>query len=382
MTELEKLFHLQRAATAHYEASEKKEGIDVQSQLIEQIMQLGPAEVKSQPRLKRFLQDVSNQLVDALRWEGLYESAIALQERLVDFFPESMDVLQLAAANLRIENGQEEVGLANIRQLIEHDPGNLWIWTNLGAGYLWLNRYSEAEEAFQHAVGISTASKVDRAIAYQYLFNLYSAQEGQAKKAQAAWVEGCRLDPKMKEMLPEVIRMLIYWREYAEAAQLVPQERDRVRKLFYQGLVIGEHGNYKEASGHWRSILLEIPFEGLKAGQDEYAEACIRLLNPSTAIPILEPLIQANQVTYFRLVILGLAWAQKQSTDRAAWYLSHALRIGDLMRPRKTRPAPQGRILDIQARLLYSDVIINANVRAELDRFFMPILTPKRQVEG
>ncbi|MBN2549675.1 MAG: hypothetical protein JXB15_10985 [Anaerolineales bacterium] len=376
MANIEKFLTLQKEAVAQYQISNRSGGIEIQSQLIEQMLALGPGEIKAQSRLGALLMDVANQLVDAMRWEGQYEQAIALQERLETFFPDSMAALRLAAANLRIEGGQEETGLAQIRQLVDQDPHNLWLWTSLGAGYLWLSRYSEAEAAFNQAAGLPNVRKLDRAVAQRYLFSLHASQEGHTAEAVAAWREGCQLDLQMKEMLPEVVRMLIYWRKYKEATALAAEERDPVRKLFYQGLAIAEHGNYKAASGHWRTILLEHPPDGLQAGQDEYAEACIRLLNPSTAIPVLEPLVEANQVNYFRLVILGLAWAQKQATERAAWYLQHALRFGDLMRPRKTRLAPQGRILDIHARLLYHHVIINADVRAKLDIYFIPEKRP------
>ncbi len=372
MSDIEKYLDLQRAATTHYRASENTQGIQIQSQLVEDMLSLGPEAIHNQPRIEALLKDVSSQLVDTLRWEGMYQPAITLQERLEGFLPESLDLLRMGAANLRIEGGEEEAGLNQLRILTENDPDNLWIWISLGAGYLWLARYAEAEPIFKHAAGLTNARKVDRAVAQKYLYELYAAQEGRTADALAAWREGYRLDAKMRQMLPEVIRMLIYWREFDQANQMCAKESDRVRKLFYQGLVLADFGNMKEASGFWRTILLDIPSVGLHAGQDEYAEACIRLVNPSMAIPVLEPLVQADQLNYFRLVILGLAWAQKQSTERAAWYLRHALRVGDLARPRKTRPAPQGRILDIYARLLYYDIIVNPEVRAALDVFFIP----------
>lgn len=372
MIDFEKFHDLQQAAIVHFRASENMEGIAVQSQLAEQMLGLGLQPFLEQPRLKSLLQDVTNELIDMMRWEGLYDQAIALQERLVEFFPESVDIIRMGVANLKIESGREEVGLAEIRQLAENDPENFWIRISLGAGYLWLRRFDEAEVVFKQTASLTDVRNVDRAEAQKYLFNLYAAQEGRSADAEAAWREGCRLNPKMRDMLPQVVRMLTYWRDYDRAKKQLSKERNRIRHLFYQGLIIGEYGNMKAASGYWRSILVDIPFENLDAGQDEYAEACIRLVNPSIAISILEPLIQANQVNYFRLVILGLAWAQKQATERAAWYLRHALRVGDLERPRKTRGAPQGRILDIYARLLYYDIIVNKEVREELDYFFIP----------
>lgn len=372
MTDLEHYLNLQRAAVEHYNASENKEGIAVQGQLVEELFGLGLNALLAQPKLHAFLQDVVNQLVDRLRWDGLYDQAIGFQQRLEEFFPESVDVVRLGKANLLVESGQEQAGLAQMHQLLERDPENFWILTNLGAAHLWLNQFDQAEQVFKQAATLTTVRKVDRAIAQKYLFDLYSLQEGRADEAETAWREGCRLDSKMRGLLPQVIRQMVYWREYKRAYQLLSHEKDRVRKLFYQGLIIEEQGNTKEASGYWRSILLDIPFADLKTGQDEYAEACIRLVNPTMAVMILEPLVEANQVNYFRLVILGLAWAQKVAGNRAAWYLNHALRLGDLERPRKTRPAPQGRILDIHSRLLYYDIIVNAPVRAEIDHFFIP----------
>jgi hypothetical protein len=72
------------------------------------------------------------------------------------------------------------------------------------------------------------------------------------------------------------------------------------------------------------------------------------------------------------MIVAGLAWAQKRALERSRWCLDVALRLGDLERPRRTRPAPQGRMMDIHARRFYGDVVIDADIRQSLDIYFIP----------
>jgi hypothetical protein len=74
-----------------------------------------------------------------------------------------------------------------------------------------------------------------------------------------------------------------------------------------------------------------------------------------------------------RLFLLaGIAWAQKRALKRATWALDTALRLADMERPRRTRPAGDARAFDARARILYGEVTIDADVREKLDRYFIP----------
>ena len=83
--------------------------------------------------------------------------------------------------------------------------------------------------------------------------------------------------------------------------------------------------------------------------------------------------MNAGQTGYFRGVVLGLAYAQRRDLARATWFVETAVRLGDLERPRRTMAAPQGRILDMHARLLYAQAQIDPDIRLRLERYFSPV---------
>jgi len=362
---------LQRKAKKYFKFGDLNAAIDHQYQLVQRLMDLGPESIQGQTELARLLDNASRQLVDALRWEREYERAISLQDRLIPFFPKESSTIRMGAANLRIEAGQEEQGILQLQELVQQDPDNFWTWINLGAAYLWLERYREAEDVLKKAAGLTHERKLNRAMAYKYLFALYTIQE-QIDPAIAAWREVCRLDPKQKEMASEIYHWLAYAHQFEEMQKLLNVETHRQKILFYKGYYAIKQGNFLEANRQWKMLIVDFEPDQVKGAEDEYAEACVHLLNPTRAIMTIEPLVNKGQMNYFRIVILGLAWAQKRALERARWYLNMALRLGDLDRPRRTRLAPQGRILDIHARMLYAGIVIDQDIRQALDSYFLP----------
>jgi len=364
---------MRRDAAKKLRAGDLTGSIEVQERLVEQIMAGGAQSVRAQPALAAQLESASSELVDSLRWLRQFDKAIALQDRLVEYLPDTAPVLQVGSANLRIESGQIEEGLAQLEALAAAGEDNFWFQLSLGLGYLYAERLDPAGEVLRRAAGLAHARKVDRALAQQYLFKLYDIQ-GKPEEALAAWREACRLDSKLRAgMLPAVIRMLIYWHKFSLASDHIFMESHPVRSEFYRGLLFNALVQRKMAEASWKWVADENDPSGLQEGQDEYAEACVRLNMPDKAIQALQPLVDAGQTGYFRVVILGLAYAQRRDYTRALWFTESALRLGDMERPRRTMPAPQGRILDIHARLLYAQSPVDHDIRLRLERYFSPV---------
>jgi tetratricopeptide (TPR) repeat protein len=363
---------IKREAGERLRAGDMAGSIEIQVRLVEQLMAGGPQAAQAQPGLADQLERAAGELVDALRWNRQYEPAIDLQERLVAFLPGSSQALRLGAANLRVEAGQAEEGLAQLQALAETDADNFWYPLSLALAFLYLERLDEAEPVLRRAAGMAHVRKIDRALAQQYLFKLYDHQ-GKTEEALAAWREASRLDQSLRgDLLPAVCRMLIYWHAFSEASRHLGMEGNPARRQFYRGLLLHALRQPGEAVEAWREVTTATDLARLKEGQDEYAEACVRLGAPEGAITALGPLVDAGQPGYIRMVLLGLAWAQRRDLSRARWFLEAALRLGDLERPRRTMPAPQGRILDIHARLLYAESPLDPGVRRGLERYFTP----------
>ncbi len=364
---------IRRKAAQRLRAGDLAGSIAVQEELVEQLMAGGPQAVQAQPALTDQLERASGELVDALRWDRQYDKAIALQDRLVEYLPATAQALRVGAANLRIENGQAEEGLAQLEALAAADADNFWLQLSLGLAYLYVEQLEPAGEALRRAAGMAHARKVDRGLALQYLVKLYGVQ-GKTDEALQAWREACRMDAKLRAaMLPAVTRMLVYWHKFTEASDHIFMESDPVRSEFYRGLLFNALAQGQMAAASWKWVATENDPANLKEGHDEYAEACVRQNMPDRAIAALQPLVDAGQTGYFRGVVLGLAYAQKRDLARAAWFVETALRLGDMERPRRTMAAPQGRIHDMHARVLYVQTPIDPDVRMRLERYFSPV---------
>jgi tetratricopeptide (TPR) repeat protein len=378
MTNLSDYTGLQQQAAEHLRAGDMDAAIKTLTQLTQPLLAIDPQTLIHQAGMAELLEDTGQQLIDLLRWQGAYSQAIDLHRGLARSLPWQEDAQQMGEAQLMIESGQEEAGLDLLRKLVEVYPDSFWIRLSQGTGYLWLQNYEAAEEALQSAAKMSHTRKIDRAMAYRYLVDVYALQE-QTDKALAAWREASRLDSNLRAaLLPSICRMLISANKFDEAARHISQEKVKVRQLFYQGLLAFTRQSPHAASQYWKPVVVDHLPLALKEGQDEYAESCIRLLNPGSAVMALEPLVQAGLIHYYRMVLLGLAWAQRRDLERAHWYLERSLRLGDLDRPRRTQPAADGqsaahgRFLDHQARLLYENIAMDKDSRQVIDLYFFP----------
>lgn len=316
------------------------------------------------------LAEAANEFVDLLRWERRYTKAIDIQTQLVERFPEHATAYRIGLANLQIEAGLEGPGLRTLHAIAERDPEDVWGWLTLGSGYLWTERFDEAETYLQRAATLDPAPAQDRALAYRHLFNLYDVQ-GRTSEALYAWELGAQLDPDLQALRSNVYRMLVYWRQYDDTLKRLEKERFKPHRFFYQGLVAFKKKFMPDAIKLWNQVL-NYGYKRLPEGHEEFAEVCVRFLRSGLALEMIEPRIEKGMASRRLFLLAGIAWAQKRALKRATWALDTALRLADMERPRRTRPAGDARAFDARARILYGEVTIDADVREKLDRYFIP----------
>lgn len=361
---------MQREAQSRLRAGDLDSAVQIQAELVERLIDAGQNAIQNQPFLADQLERAASQLVDSLRWARLYDQAIALQERLLNYLPEIEDALKLGAANLRVEGGEEETGLEQIRAMVAGSPDNYWYQISLGSALLYLDRYDEAEQVLRRAADMTHVRKVDRAMAQEYLLNLYH-QQGKSVEALAAWREASRLDASLRSnLMDDVCHLLIYQRKFDEAHKIVAHDAVQVRKTFFNGLIAFFESKPADAKAAWQALVNNNHPTFLKAGQDAYAEACLYLANSTTAIMTLEPLVEQGQTSFERMFMLGLAYAQKGDIERSKRNLSIALRLGDMEKPRKTKASAHGRIFSPYYGLLYVTIPLHPSARQEIDSMF------------
>ncbi|NLT72579.1 MAG: hypothetical protein GXX94_00085 [Chloroflexi bacterium] len=352
--------------------------IEVYSTLFQELTAEDAKAARGGPETIELLSATANELVELLRWERRYEQAIDTQERLGRLFPASASGMRLSLANLKLEAGESAYALGELKEIAKENPRNIWGWLALASAHMWLADYEDAEKLLKRAAELPEVEEADLAEAHRQLFALYSVQ-GRVDDAMAAWERACALDPSLVEMRPEVIRMLVHYRHWNRAGELVDQETCEVRKLFYSGLIYIHEGLGGAAYGAWDQLMDTYDPDALTEGRDEYAEGALHSIRPQHALKALGPLIGVRDATRHRMLLAGLAWAQLRVINRAEGCLDVALRMADLERPRRTRPNGEYRILDAASRILYATVIIDQDVRARLDHYFIP---NKRQEAG
>lgn len=357
-----------KAQRAH-RAADNRLAIEYYAQLVSDLFKSDSQVLRTSSDLRSLLAGAGGEFVEILRWEGMYDRAISVQEHLVEIYPEREAVLRTHLANLRIEGGYQKAGLQELYEMAEADPANIWGWIALATGYLWAEHEQEAEEFLRRAANMKQADDADRALACKYLFDLFGMQK-RIHEAIDTWEEMVQLDPVLRSTLPELYGMLIYRWHFDIARDYLQLERSKLRRLYYGGLIDFGNNLMPMAMQAW-NLVLEYSPEELTEGHDEFAAACVRMLRPSLALEVLEPMIQRGKVTHQRLVVAGLAWAQKRIINRAKGALDIALRMADLERPRRTRPSGTRRILDARARVLYAQVRVDRDIRQELDGYFI-----------
>ena len=340
--------------------------------LIAGLTSRGAAAIQSDADLRDQLIQAVDALTARLRWNKEFDEAIALQESLLAYLPDDAVMLQTVASTLRVEAGDETAGFRALRQLAEQDTDDAWGWIALGSACLWAGRHEEAEFYLRRAADLGQVEALDRAEACLLLFRLYGSTR-RVDEAVAAWEQATQLNPELEANLPDLLRMLIHWYYFDLAQRYVEREHLDLRRGFYQNLIDVKRSPVFPRNS-WEWVMKHDP-TALTEAHDEYAEACLRYVKPQRALDAIEPFIDQGDLSRRRLVLAGLAWAQLRMIDRATWALDLALRAGDLERPRGTRRSTGGRrILDTESRVLYGEIIVDSDIREEVDRFFMPVV--------
>ncbi len=312
--------------------------------------------------------------VQLLEWQQDYQSALMLLEKASQDDPEFGEEHVLDRAQLLVRAGALSEGIDLLKSVVDSDSGNAWGWLALGATYVDLARYEEAEPCLDRAVELAL-DEAQRAESHWLRFEL-SRRRRDAEKAVAAWESACNSDAGFEARRPAVCRALIEMRHFDLAGACLEHEPNEARRAFYRGLIEyagGGAGYYRFGEMVWQQIA-ERAVGGTEQCPDEYAEACLYLGRPRDALRIVEPLVQADDASVHRLVLMGLAQALLGDLGRATTALSAAVRLADGQWPRQTRAGTGSqRILSQQARIMYGDIVKGKDLRAELDRYFIPL---------
>lgn len=349
-------------------SGQHEDAITIYARIIERLSELSPETLQGRPDLEELLRQAGQELVEVLRWERRYDEAVELEENLIDLFPQEELVRRTEIANLLIERGQVEEGLSRLREIAEADRDNIWGWITLGAQYVWLRRFDEAEAYLKQAADLPGATDEDVAFAHHYLFQSFKEQD-RYEEAAAAWERARRLDPELQSSLSEVYRMFIESGDHKQAHSYLRREKNRLRYLFHLGLMDHQQGDEYAAHRQWRR-LAELEPDSYEEGHDDWAEACLRIGLVQQAIAGLARRVNQGEISLRRMLLLGAAWALAEDTERAKAALNGAVMILDHSRPRRSK-------LSRRDWRLFEELVNDEEARKGLEDYFMaPIFIP------
>ena len=105
-------------------------------------------------RLRPDLIAARHNLAMALRELGDLAGAIEAFETLLELSPESEVEALLQIGNLNYLSGDIEAAISRYRTLVNHHPGAVMGWTNLGQGLKEVHKYDEAERSYRRALEV------------------------------------------------------------------------------------------------------------------------------------------------------------------------------------------------------------------------------------
>lgn len=283
------------------------------------------------PPLRQLYQISIRMSANILAWQQRYDEAISHFHWLADVDPDMINEARVAVARLKIDQGQADAGLDEIRSLIVANPGADWLWLSLGVEQSGLEQLEDAEAAFRRVLTSDTASDDQRFDALANIYDLYRSQD-RLEEAEQAWLEAWTYQKEAMDVLP---LYQMYWEagQLDKAEEWLRQEQNPYHQGLYRGLLQKAHGDANRALSTWQKTAAHSPFEAT-GGQDSWAEAALRSgTDPNQVITTLAQAVRQQDLSLRGAVMLGLADAMAGYTEAAHNALKMTVQNGRRQRP-------------------------------------------------
>lgn len=266
-------------ATAAIARGDTDQAVQLLWRTVNRLTKLRPATLQRREVPERTLRSAWNTLTQILRREKRYDEAIQACHAVAHHLsgtraPERM------VASLRIEQGEVEEGLEELRQ-IAAETSTLAVWTDLGSEYVALDRYREAEACYKMARQLAESNEA-AAFVNIALFRAYQ-EMGHIEDALSTWGMATVLDPDLGVHALEVYSWLIERGELERAKRYLQREQNSARRMLYQGLIEWKSGHGAEARSLWQRV---VQLDPQHEDVDEVAwmEAALRLNEPGRVL--------------------------------------------------------------------------------------------------
>jgi len=330
------------------------------------------------PELKDLHKQALVELTDLLAWERRFAEAEEYQKTLLDLDndPARLTFWRRRLASLRIQKGETEPGLADLRALAEEIPDDPWNWLSLGEEARLEGRLADSLAAFDRAVTVAGQAQ-DEKLRVEALTNahyrrfLLFKEMARWEDAVKAWEQAEALKPdEMAETLPDLYKMLTDAGLYSTARTYVDRDTNGLRAGLQRGLLGLMTGRPADAMQEWRAVAALDPLS-FDSGHEAWMEAVLRVGDPQPVLDRLDELLSGYGST--RMLILGgMAWAMSGKMETAGALLQRAIDLLRRERPPKTK-------LDSADWRLLTELVPYADRRTALRPYFAVIETAWEQ---
>lgn len=297
--------------------------IEGMRRIFNRLSRLKPETLERDAYAKDILLNAWYYLVESLRWERQLDQAMEVCEQMIERQPQ-LTIPYLVVPSIMVDQGRVEEGLSRLRQMAENES-SVDAWSALGAEYLFLKQYDQAESAFYTAMACAQDNQ-DSVEIQKSLMDMYK-EMGRAQDAVDAWNMILVLDPDQSDNSGQILRWLIDHGELGLAAEVLRQEADPIRHHFYRGLMDWVSGRPQQARQQWQWVCQKHPQDlPISWPVPEWIEAALRLGRAQDAFQMgRESMQQGVQFGVNEFLLMACACAMLGETLKMKSYLDSVL---------------------------------------------------------
>ena len=356
-------------ARALQDAGQIPQAIDKYEYLIDKLSRLSDKILDRRPTLRDLCKQAIAEVIPLLRWERRLAAAVQHQQTLLDLDPERAALWRRELASLRVEKGDVEAGMAELRALAGEAPDDPWSWLALGHEARVEGRFAESQAALDRALAVARVAPDNMealATTHYERFRLFK-ELSRWDESVDAWEQAVTLEPKaVDSTVPQVYKMLTDAGLYSMARTFVKRDPNPVRAGYQRGLLDYMTGRPVNAAQEWQEVAALNPAEH-PGGEEAWMEAVLQLEQPERVTERAEELT-STYPSPRALVLAGIAWAAQGELETARALLEQAV-----FAQRRERP-PKQKLDSADWRLLDS-VVEDTRIKTALRPFFAVIET-------
>lgn len=360
-------------AQQHLRNNEYDEAQEVYERLYNRLGKMKADLIERRPNLKALQLTAIRSLGDLAGLQGEYDKAITYYQKGLEMDPEQSLQYRRAIAQTKIDKGDVEDGLDELRALAVMNAGqpDPWIW--LGLELSTHGDEAEAEVNLKRAAEMEDADPARRFDAYTYLHDLYREQD-RLDEAEAAWKKAWEVVGSDIDDPAPLYQM--YWEanDLEKARTWLSKEKNPLRAGFYRGLFAQAESNERRAQQSWKKTADLSPLQH-DEGHEAWAEAALRVDYPPQLITYaLREVTSRGQLNMRGAILLAIAEIRAGQLDAAEVALKAAVDINQRARPRQ----------DFLSRAhwsLFDELVANEEIKARFRSYFEPQETePAQQI--